>query len=223
MGHHTTEKESQPRLAGANRRAQILGAAAAQFAATGLHGTTMRALAEAAGVPERVLYTHFGGKECLFREAVGNNIEMRLRTLDQRLASIGPQSLIKSVESMVEATVAVCVSGDANAVLTNWALLEAPEYAVDLYRNEIGSAGIMWERQLAERIPDARLRSVLAVHLVPSIHACFAYGLWLATLRHNPASAAALARQFASGVAQAVSVFLPGQGKEEIGLENQAV
>lgn len=203
------------RLAAADRRTQVLEIAAEQFARTGLHGTTTQTLAKAAGVSEPVLYNHFNGKECLFREAVENNIETRLRALDDRLASIGRNSLIEFFESMAEATVAVCVSSAANAVLTNWALLEAPEYAAGLYRAEIGSVGIMWERELARRFPDLPSRVTLSTQFLPdAVDACLAYGFWLATLGHTPESAAALARQFASGVAQAASSFLSGQGNE---------
>ncbi len=203
------------RLAGADRRTQVLGVATAQFAKTGLHGTTTQALAKAAGVSEPVLYAHFSSKECLFREAVENNIELRLRTLDDRLALIGRKSLIESIESMAEATVAVCVSAAAHAVLTNWALLEAPEYAAELYRNEIGSVGIKWERELARRFPDSRSRAILSIHLVPhAITGCLAYGFWLAMLRQTPESAAALAGQFATGVAQAASALLSRQSKQ---------
>jgi len=215
---NATERDSRrcpKRLASANRRIQLLEVAAAQFAQTGLHGTTTQALAKAAGISEPVLYVHFSSKESLFREAVKNNIELRLRTLDDRLALIRRKSPIKSVESMAEATVAVCVAGNANAVLTNWALLEDPEFAVGLYRNEIGSVGMKWERELVQRTQNLRSQSILAIRLVPhAVNACLAYGFWLATLRHTPRSAAPLARQFASGVAQVASVLLSGQSDD---------
>lgn len=208
------ERESK-RLAGADRRSQIFKIAAAQFARTGLHGTTTQALAKAAGVSEPVLYVHFNSKERLFRDAVENNIETRLRALDDRLASIGRKSPLECIESMAEATVSVCVSGASNAVLTNWALLEAPEYAADLHRNEVGSVGIKWQCELALHFPDSRSRVILSIHLVPyAVNACLAYGFWLATLRHTSESATALAQQFAAGVAQAASALLSGQSKE---------
>jgi AcrR family transcriptional regulator len=77
------------RLAGPNRWAQILRTASAQFAMTGLCGTTTLALAQAAGISEAILYVHFGSKTQLFREAVEINSETRLRSLDSHLSSIG--------------------------------------------------------------------------------------------------------------------------------------
>jgi len=62
-------------------RAQVLRTASAQFAMTGLHGTTALALAQAAGISEANLHVHFGNKTLLFREAVEINTEMRLRSL----------------------------------------------------------------------------------------------------------------------------------------------
>ena len=45
------QTERRGRLAGPDRRLQVLQAAASQFAKTGLRGTTTRTLARAAGVP----------------------------------------------------------------------------------------------------------------------------------------------------------------------------
>jgi AcrR family transcriptional regulator len=154
------------RLAGTNRREQVLQTASTQFAMTGLHGTTTLALANAAGVSEPILYVHFGSKERLFREAVERNIETRLGALDARLSSIHRESsIVKYLEGMAEAKVSVCLSDAGNAVLTNWALLEAPEYAANLYRNEIGAVGILWERELARRCPESRSQAVLSAHI----------------------------------------------------------
>lgn len=157
------------RLSGADRREQLLETAAAEFASTGLRGTTTAALAERAGVSEPILYVHFETKDLLFRETVERNVESRLRTLEANLARCADQNLVGSVERMAEATVAVCLSGEANAVLTNWALLETPDYAVDLHRREVGCVCSMWERLLAERFPDSRSRNVISRRLVPYI------------------------------------------------------
>src|SRR6266849_2086766 len=89
-----TAGERAKHLAGPNRRAQLLRTASAQFAITGLHGTTTLALAQAAGISEAILYVHFGSKTQLFREAVEINTEARLRSLDSHLYSIAPENQI---------------------------------------------------------------------------------------------------------------------------------
>ena len=96
-----------------------------------------------------ILYVNFENKTELFREAVELNIEMRLRSLDRYLASIAVENQIDCIESMAEATMPNCLSDAANSILMNWALLEAPELATDLYRNEIGSVRLLWDREVA--------------------------------------------------------------------------
>ena len=59
------------------KRAAILKAAAALFAARGVEATTTREIAAAAGTTERTLFKHFGSKEALGRAvAEGLSIEM---------------------------------------------------------------------------------------------------------------------------------------------------
>jgi AcrR family transcriptional regulator len=94
-----TPVDCPKRHAGADRT-QVLRTAALQFALKGLRGTTMRTLAEAAGVSESTLYIQF-------------------------------------------------------------------EYSAELYRNEMGAIEIVWDRALAERVPDPDSRRILSVHLVP--------------------------------------------------------
>jgi hypothetical protein len=122
---------------------------------------------------------------------------------------IAAENGIHSVEIMAEATMLVCLSDASNAMLMNWALLEAPEFAADLYRNEIGSVRVLWDREVARHFPASRARDIVSLHIVPfAVNTCLAHGLWLATLRHTPESAEPLARQFAIGIARSASVTL---------------
>jgi len=170
-------------------------------------------LATAAGISERHLYAYFGSKERLFREAVEDNIETRLQALKARMVSAIYDSETAAIQHIAEATVTVCVAGAGNSTLTNWALLEDPEYAADLYRHEMGSVELLWIREFAERFPDSRSRRILSVHLVPyAANACLAYGFWLATLHHDAESAAGLVQAFAAGIAQAASALQEDKG-----------
>src|SRR3954447_24631251 len=54
------------RLSAEQRRAAIIVAVRRVFAERGFHGTTTRALAEAAGVSEALLFKHFPNKEALY-------------------------------------------------------------------------------------------------------------------------------------------------------------
>jgi AcrR family transcriptional regulator len=208
-GAATTAGAQVRRLVGPNRRAQLLRKASDQFAMTGLHGTTTLALAQATGIPEAVIYVHLGDKADLFREAVEINTETRLRALDIHLSSIAAENQVDWIESMAEATMMICLAGAPNAILMGWALLEAPEFATDLYRNEIGSVRSLWDREVARRFPASRTREIASLHIVPyAVNTCLAHGLWLATLRHTPESAEPLARQFAISIAKSASTVL---------------
>jgi len=207
-GDVTAVDEARP-LFGPNRRAEVLRKASAHFAITGLHGTSTIALAQAVGVSQAVLGVHFGDKIQLFKEAVEINIETRLRLLDGHLSAIAVANRTHCIESMAEATMLGCLADAANAILMSWALLEAPEFATDLYRNEIGSVRILWDREIARRFPSSRTRELVSLHIVPyAVNTCLAHGFWFATLRHTPESAEPLARQFAISIAQSAATVL---------------
>jgi len=114
---------------------------------------------------------------------------------------------------MAEATVLACVEDVGNASVIAWGLMEMSEFAADVYRAEIGATEALWNAETGKRFGDSRVRSRLAVHLVPyAVHACMAFGFWLTTLRHKPATAQAHARQYAGGIvdaARAVLIFPP--------------
>jgi AcrR family transcriptional regulator len=58
--------KSSGRLTGDERRESIIRAVRRVFAERGFHGTTTRALADAAGVSEALLFKHFPNKEALY-------------------------------------------------------------------------------------------------------------------------------------------------------------
>jgi len=194
---------------GSDGRLRMVRTAAGHFATAGLRGTTISMLANAARIPEGTLYAHFGTKERLFREAVRNNIDTRLRLLEDRVRSVRFESETAALERIAEATVTVCVDRGGNSILMSWALLEDHDYAADLYRDEIGSVEFVWNRALAERFGDSHSRRILSIQLVPyAVSACLAYGFWLAALRHDPAGAAAMAQGFVAGIGQTASALL---------------
>jgi AcrR family transcriptional regulator len=197
------------RLSRERRREQILKSAELQFAATGLRSTTTAALAKAAGISEAILYRHFGAKQKLFEIVVERNTQQRLAGLEGRLFSIPDLPPLESIDRMAEATILACADGEGNASVMVWALLEMPEFAADVYRREIGATEAMWDGEIRNRFEDPAVRTPLAIHLVPYVvHACMAFGLWLATLRHKAATAQAHARQYAEGVVDAARMVL---------------
>jgi AcrR family transcriptional regulator len=194
-------KNKSRRLPSKERRRQILKVAEMKFAETGLASTTTATLAEAAGVSEPMLYFHFEAKQKLFEEAVKVNTEVRLKVLRERFFSMPHLTPLECVAKMAESTVMACVGDTGNASIMAWALLETPEFAAEVYRAEIGSIEALWVTEIGTRFADSPLRTRLALHLVPyAPHACMAFGFWLATLHHKPATAQEHASLYAGGI-----------------------
>jgi AcrR family transcriptional regulator len=59
------------RMSGPERRSQVLGIAAAEFANHGLHGASIEAIAHEAGITQAYVFRMFGTKKALFLELVG--------------------------------------------------------------------------------------------------------------------------------------------------------
>jgi AcrR family transcriptional regulator len=179
------------------------------FSGTGLKSTTTAALAKAAGISEAILYRHFGSKQKLFEKVVERNTQQRLAALEGRFCSIPQLSPLECIDHMAEATILGCADGEGNASVIAWALMEIPEFAADVYRGEIGDTEMMWDSEIRRRFADSPVRPRLAIHVVPYVvHACMAFGLWLATLRHKAVTAQAHARQYAEGVVDAARMVL---------------
>jgi AcrR family transcriptional regulator len=58
-------------MSGPERRAQVLGIAAGEFASHGLHGASIDAIAREAGITQAYVFRMFGTKKALFLELVG--------------------------------------------------------------------------------------------------------------------------------------------------------
>ena len=199
------------------QRRRILRIAEEQFAATGLASTATASIAKAARLPEEFLHLHFGTGRELFEEVVTRNSRTRLAALQKQLLSIADTPPLECIERMAESTILSCVDPVGNATVMSWALMETPDFAADIYRAEIGATEALWDGEIRRRFGDSPVRCRLAVHLVPyAAHACMAFGLWLATLHHKPATAKAHASQYAAGIRNAAIAVLtapPGSSR----------
>jgi AcrR family transcriptional regulator len=59
------------RMSGTERRSQVLGIAAGEFAERGLHGASVEAIARAADITQAYVFRMFGTKKALFLELIG--------------------------------------------------------------------------------------------------------------------------------------------------------
>lgn len=132
-------------------RAALLDAARELFASEGYVGTTVRAVAERAGVNQALLFRHFGNKEALFTEAVAG------QALD--LLGAGPP------EQLLERTLAAMLAGDTSGAELFFATLRSAGNAdvAATIRAELGAGyGRVFAAQSAARDPqDAALRADL--------------------------------------------------------------
>ncbi|HZO65744.1 MAG: TetR family transcriptional regulator [Kribbellaceae bacterium] len=88
----TVRRTPGRRPGGPDTRGEILDAARETFAAKGFEGTSLRAVARAAGVDAALVHHYFDGKESLFVEAMALPIDPRVvaeRVLDGPVEGIG--------------------------------------------------------------------------------------------------------------------------------------
>lgn len=94
--------ESRRRMAAPKRKQAIMEAARPLFAQNGLHGTSVRDIAEAADVSEALLYKHFPSKESLYEEMLDYTGEVSAAAFEQlKDLKPGTQTLVIQIYFMV--------------------------------------------------------------------------------------------------------------------------
>src|SRR5437588_3602774 len=132
--------QQQPKLSAEERRAAITQAAQRVFADKGFHGTTTRALAEAAGVSEALLFKHFPTKQALFAAIQMACCDGQDIGKFQRLHSLEPScaTLVLLVHFLVTVTVGRAAQRDNERAIPVRLLLrslaEDGEFARELLR-----------------------------------------------------------------------------------------
>jgi AcrR family transcriptional regulator len=92
-----SESESRPRvrMAGHERRKQLIDVGRALFAEKGFEATSIEEIAARAGVSKPVVYEHFGGKEGLYAVVVDREMSDLLGRLQGALAEAHPRLLVE--------------------------------------------------------------------------------------------------------------------------------
>jgi AcrR family transcriptional regulator len=152
---------------GARRR--ILDAARAEFAAKGLAGARVDAIAEAAGVNKRMLYHYFGNKDALFRAVLHATV---LQHGDQIEGN--PPDPVDALPLWYDA-----ISADVPWIrLLAWEALEAPigadraDGAAELRLNYLAAVGWIRDAQRAGLLspdldPELYLLATIALNMFP--------------------------------------------------------
>jgi AcrR family transcriptional regulator len=190
--------DTKVKLSSEERRASIIHAVRRVFAERGFHGTTTRALADAAGVSEALLFKHFPNKEALFSAMKLSCCGTRDQAKFERLNALEPgaSTLVVIVHFMVS-RVLHCHADDEELAIQNRLMLrslaEDGEFARLALRNMaehwIPKVGDCLKAAVAagEALPGPvvatsaawfahHLPAMIATHLLPSTPVV-AYGL----------------------------------------------
>jgi AcrR family transcriptional regulator len=110
--------DTRAKLSSEERRAAIIKAVRCVFAEKGFHGTTTRALAEAAGVSEALLFKHFPNKEALFSAMKLSCCAGRDQEKFERLNALEPSAstLVLLVHFLVSRVVSCQLGEDELAI-----------------------------------------------------------------------------------------------------------
>jgi AcrR family transcriptional regulator len=167
-------KVSETKLSSEQRRAAIIRAVRRVFAERGFHGTTTRALAEAAGVSEALLFKHFPNKEALFSAMKLSCCGPQDQGKFERMHALEPSAstLVVMVHFMVSRGLGLWGSGDDELEIQNRLML----------------------RSLAEDGEFARLAlRGLAEHWVPKVGECLKAAVAAGDARPGPVRASSCA------------------------------
>jgi AcrR family transcriptional regulator len=82
------QRPKRTRLTPDARREQVLAAARQVFIESGLAGTTVKGIAEAAGVTETAIYHHFSSKDELFHQAVEAPLHRLVQEMQEQVQSL---------------------------------------------------------------------------------------------------------------------------------------
>jgi AcrR family transcriptional regulator len=170
----TASADSAPtptrRLSAADRRRSILQAARRAFSDTGdMSGTTMRTIADRAGISEGVIYRHFESKDQLFYEAV---VEPLREAVDSLVAATedvdrdGPLNTERQLEAMAGLYRQLTATLEEVLPLLGLVLFGDPKVARRFYREHFAVAmdrlGAAWADVEERYGVDAGLASVSA-------------------------------------------------------------
>jgi len=115
------------KLSSAERRAAIIKAVRQVFAEKGFHGTTTRALAEAAGVSEALLFKHFPDKEALYSAMMLSCCQEKEPGTVERLLALKPSAsaLVVLVHLLVSHQVGRPLAADGDEAIQRRLMLRS--------------------------------------------------------------------------------------------------
>ena len=145
------------KLSSEERREAIIKAVRRVFAEKGFDGTTTRALADAAGVSEALLFKHFPNKEALFAAMQESCCSEQDIGLFERLTTLDPSSstLVLLVHFLVSKIVAGCASGGEDQTIPSRLMLRSLAEDGDFARSWLRNLADGWIPKVEECIEAA--------------------------------------------------------------------
>jgi AcrR family transcriptional regulator len=191
--------DTKTKLSSEERRAAIIQAVRQVFAERGFHGTTTRALADAAGVSEALLFKHFPTKEALFSAMKLSCCAARDLGVFERLKALEPSAstLVLMVHFMVSRVLGGCHTEADDLAIQHRLMLRSLAEDGEFARLALRKAAEHWIPKVTECLKAAaasgeahpgpvsaqsagwfahQLPAVIATHLLPA-NPVIAYGL----------------------------------------------
>jgi AcrR family transcriptional regulator len=164
------------KLSGEERRDSIIKAVTKVFAEKGFHGTTTKALAQAAGVSEALLFKHFPNKEALYLAIQQSCSSLLGSDGDDKIQELPPSTatLVLIVHTATSSTLVGCANSKGDARTHNQlmmrSVMEDGEFARMFLHNRLAS----WKTKVAECLEAAVAAGDAELGpLVPAIGAVF--------------------------------------------------
>ena len=134
------------KLSSEDRRAAIIKAVRREFAEKGFDGTTTRALADAAGISEGLLFKHFPTKEALFTAMQADCCSEEDLGLFERIKALEPSAstLVLMVHFLVSRIVGGCKAPSGNQAILNRLILRSLAADGEFARVLLGRVGRDW-------------------------------------------------------------------------------
>ncbi len=212
----TGQRPRARRLTAEERRRSILEAARTSFGDTGdMNGTTMRTIADRAGISEGVIYRHFESKDQLFYEAVVEPLREAVDRLVEATADLESQFPLpaeRQLESLADVYEQLTSMLAEVLPLLGLVLFGDPEVAQRFYREHFAVA----MDRLAAAWRDVEERYGVEVGLTPiSTRAVIGTALILA-LESTHSERAAVSREMFDGVARGTARgYFPALGGDK--------
>jgi AcrR family transcriptional regulator len=164
------------KLSGEDRKKSIIQAVRKVFAEKGFHGTTTRALAQAAGVSEALLFKHFPNKEALYSAMQVSCFSVMVSEKMDRIKGLesSTSTLVVMMHMMASSVISHCNDMDGEAVIHHRLMMRSMMEDGEFARIFIQNSLACWSPKVEECLAAAVAEGEACVEPIsPKIAAMF--------------------------------------------------